>query len=246
MAKPNRFPDSAPNPMSCFTCQSRKQAEWCVLCDDEIALLDQVKVPKTYRPGQIIFAQGDPCKAIYCVESGTIALRKMDADGNSVLVRLAHAGQTLGYRSYFGQKEYEASAEVLEPGTVCHIEASALRGLLEQNPSLGLRFLEHMAQDLAHAEETILHNVSLPVRIRLVHLLLTLKDRFGNVDGEGNIIISLPMRRRDIAALLGTRPETLARTIHALETDEIARFSGRQVMIPDLDNLLDEIEPLGI
>ena len=246
MAKPNHIPDRVSNPLSCFTCQSRNRSEWCMLSDDDVALLDGAKVTKTYRPGQIIFAQGDLCKGIYCIESGVIALRKTDAGGNSVLVRLAHSGQALGYRAYFAREEYAASAEALKPSTVCFIKASVLSGLLKHNPTLGLKFLEHLAQDLANAEETVLRNVSLPVRIRLAHLLLTLKDRYGSVNDEGNIVISLPMKRQDVAALLGARPETLARTIHALETDKVASFSARQVMIPDLDNLLDEIDPAGI
>ncbi len=46
----------------------------------------------------------------------------------------------------------------------------------------------------------------------------------------------------EFASLLGTRPETIARTIRTLEQDQVASFSGRRVMISDLDNLLDEID----
>lgn len=213
MAKTHAFPGHAPNPLSCFTCQSRSRSEWCVLSDEDLDLLDQAKVTKTYRPGQIIIAQGDPCRGIYCIGSGTVALRKTDA-------------------------------EALEPCTICFIETPSLCRLLDHNPTLGFKFLEHLAHDLANAEETILQNVSLPVRTRLAHLLLTLKDRYGSVDDAGTLVISLPMRRQDIADLLGTRAETIARTIRTLEQDQVASFSGRRVMIPDLDNLLDEIDPV--
>jgi hypothetical protein len=43
--------------------------------------------------------------------------------------------------------------------------------------------------------------------------------------------------------MLGSRTETIARIIQAFEKDDVARFSGRNVVIPDLDLLLDEIEP---
>jgi CRP/FNR family transcriptional regulator len=115
--------------------------------------------------------------------------------------------------------------------------------MLSHNPTLGLNFLTHLAEDLDSAEESILQNSSLSVRTRLVHLLLTLKDRFAGVTEDGTIELSLPLARQDLAALLGTRPETIARTIHALESDSVAMFSGRTVRIPDLDMLLNEIEP---
>jgi CRP/FNR family transcriptional regulator len=69
-----------------------------------------------------------------------------------------------------------------------------------------------------------------------------LKERFGTAGDDGSIVMELPLARQDIAALLGARPETVTRTLHALEVDGVARFSGRTAVIPDLDLLLDEVE----
>ncbi len=54
--------------------------------------------------------------------------------------------------------------------------------------------------------------------------------------------LDLPISRQDIASIIGTRPETVARTIRGLGGDGVARFSGRPVTIHDLDALLDEVE----
>jgi len=50
-----------------------------------------------------------------------------------------------------------------------------------------------------------------------VILLLALKDRFATVNDEGDMTIELPLSRQDLAAMIGTRPETIARSIRALE-----------------------------
>jgi CRP/FNR family transcriptional regulator, anaerobic regulatory protein len=242
MAKSERVTRIPPN-LSCFTCQSRERSEWCALKNDDLELLNRSKITVNYRPGQNVFVQGNPCNGIYCIEEGTIAIRRVDAQGNSILIRLAHAGQTLGYRDFFGGQGHTGSAEALAPSRVCHVDGHALRDMLGHNPTLGLNFLTHLAEDLDSAEESILQNSALSVRTRLVHLLLTLKDRFAGVTDDGTIELSLPLARQDLAALLGTRPETIARTIHALESDSVATFTGRIVRIPDLDMLLNEIEP---
>ena len=231
--------------LSCFTCQNRDKDEWCALSLDDMSLLDKAKVTHTYEAGQVIYAQGDSCRGIYDVEGGTVAIRRTDSEGNSILVRLAHSGQTLGYRDYFGGREYTSSAEALRPTRVCHIASTAIRELLEHNPSLGLRFLERIAGDLETAEESLLQRSTLPIRTRLAHLLLTLKFRYGVAADDGTIQIKLPMQRQDMAALLGTRPETLARAFQSLRGDGVLLSSGRTVVIPDLDSLLDEIEPMG-
>lgn len=227
---------------SCFTCQSRDRSEWCQLEGADLRLLNQVKVTNVYQPGQVIFYQGNPCLGIYCVESGTVALRKNDAAGNSVIVRLVHAGDTLGYRAFFAGDSYRASADALVPSRVCFIDKNAVRTLLDHNPNVGMAFLRHMAKDLEDAEEAKLHAAALPVRARLAHLLLVLKDRFGSVLQDGTLRIELPLSRQDIAAMIGTRPETVARAVKSLEDDGVARFKGRAVLVEDLDALMDELE----
>ncbi|MBZ0271701.1 Crp/Fnr family transcriptional regulator [bacterium] len=228
--------------ISCFTCQGRARSEWCNLSDEDLAILDRHKMANTYKAGQIIFYQGNPCLGIYCVESGTIAIRKSDHQGNSALVRMAHGGQTLGYRAYFSGGPYTASAEALDSAHVCFIEKEGVSKLLARNPNLGLQFLSRMAEDLREAEDARLQFTVLSVRARIAHLLLTLKERYGSADDDGNIVIELPMGRRDIADMVGTRPETVARNIQSLHRDGVAFFHGREVIVPDLDALLDEIE----
>lgn len=235
-------PASAPT--TCFACQNRDRTEWCVLAEDDLALIDRIKATRTYQPGQIIYTQGDPARGIFCIESGTVAIRKMDAEGGSKILRLAHAGQTLGYADYFGSKGYNGSAEALDTCTVCHVDSVSLRTLLDHNPGLGLRFLTHVAQDLKDAEDSSMQQALYTVRIRLAHLLLTLKDRYATVNDDGTLVLTLPMTRQDIAALLGARPETIYRTIQQMESDKVATFTGHNVIIPDLDVLLDEIEAI--
>jgi len=187
--KPNTGTHRAAVLLSCFTCQNRDKDEWCALSLDDMTLLDKAKSTLEFQPGEVVHAQGGQCRGIYDIESGTVAIRRTDADGNSILVRLAHSGQTLGYRDYFGGSEYTSSAEALRPVRVCHIESGAIGELMQHDPALGLRFLERIASDLERAEGSLLQRPTLPIRTRLAHLLLTLKFRYGTVDEEGTIVI---------------------------------------------------------
>ena len=227
---------------SCHSCASRNSSEWCGLDGVGVNQLDRVKVCTTYQAGQQIFHQGHPCPGIYCIEAGTVALRKSDEAGNMVVTRLAHPGDTLGYRSFFAGSAYTASAEALTMTRVCFIDRGALRDLLAANPEVTYAFLKHLAHDLEEADTARLHAASRSVRARVAHLLLMLRERFGEGHDDGTLSIELPMSRQDMAAMLGTRPETVARTLRALEDAGVARFEGRKVVVPDLDLLLDEMD----
>lgn len=226
----------------CMFCQYRDRSEWCVLDEQDLKLLDSAKVTREYLPGEIIYHEGDSCDGIHCVHSGMVGVRKSDAEGNSILLRLVYPGDTLGYRSFLGGGAHRSSAEVLKPSTICFIRRHVVRALLDRNPALGIQFLRHATKDLAEAEDKILHNATLSVRARFFHLLLVLKERYGTHDEDGSLRVELPLSRQDMAAMIGIRPESMSRTIRQVEDDGIARFAGRTVHIFDIDSLMQELE----
>jgi CRP-like cAMP-binding protein len=226
----------------CFTCQARARTEWCALSDADLKLIDDSKLDRDHAPGDVLYHQGDPCTGVYCIQSGLVGLRKVGADGSSVLVRLAQPGDTIGYRSFLAGEEHNLSAEVLKPSLVCFIDRAVTRKLLDTKPELGLRFLKRLADDLDAAEDKFLQLTSFDIRARLAHLLLVLKERFAAEEKDGALKLELPLSRQDMAAMIGVRPETMSRAISKFEDDGIAFFSGRTVQVPDISVLFDEID----
>jgi CRP/FNR family transcriptional regulator len=229
-------------PANCFACQAREQSEWCALADDDLDVLDRAKTCNIYEPGQVIFYEGNTCLGIHCVEDGTVTLRKSDSQGGSVVVGMLGAGHTLGYLAYFSGGPYNVTAESLTSCRVCFVDKAAVRQILQRNPAVGMAFLRRFAEDLQSSEEERVRALTLPLRARLAHILLVLKDRSAEVDDRGQITIELPLSRRDLAAMLGARPESLSRMIRDFHDAGIARFGTREVIVPDLDLLIDQIE----
>lgn len=226
----------------CFACQARERSEWCSLAAEDLELLDRSKTCNTYEPGQVVFYEGNVCLGIHCIEEGTVTLRKSDAQGGAVVVGMIGAGHTLGYLSYFSGGPYTVTAEALTACRICFVDKAAVRTLLQRNPTVGTAFLRRFATDLQNSEEERVRALTLPLRARLAHILLVLKDRSAEVDDEGTLTIDLPLSRRDLAAMLGARPESLSRMIRDFNDEGIARFGQRQVVVPDLDLLIDQIE----
>lgn len=229
----------------CFTCQARDRAEWCALSDKELKRLNESKNVREYLPGEVLFHQGDSCNGIYCFDAGMVGIRKIDADGNSVLLGLVYPGDTIGYRALLAGTDHLVSAEAIKPTTICFIERSTVTALLNENPALGLQFLRHAAEEVNEAEEKFLQSVTLSVRARFAHLLLILRERYSTSANEEAFSLELPLSRQDLAAMIGVRPETMSRTIRQFEDDGVAHFSGRTVHVPLVANLLDEVEPEG-
>lgn len=227
---------------SCLTCPLRQHNEWRVLKEEEIRLLARNRKRRDYDTGEHIFSVGEPSHGIYCVVSGTVAIRKSDAEGNVVPIRLSYPGDTLGYRGLLLGANRRYSAEALEPSRICFIDKPVVKALLDRNPALGQQFLQRIANDLNDAHDHLMRNATLSNRSKFVHLLLALMNRHGCTANDGSQFMQLPLSRRDLASMIGARHETLSRIISRLEEDGLARFSGRTVHLTQPHSLLQEIQ----
>lgn len=231
-----------PEGPGCSLCHVRQKSDWRDLDEAATGAIERARRRREYGSGEVVFAQGSANDGVYCVSGGTVGIRRLDSNGNSVLLGLAYPGDTIGYRSFLTGSEHRTSAEALGPSVVCHLGAAALSGVLAAQPGLGLRFLERSIGELEYAHDAMFRQATLSNRLKLVHLLLVLVRRHGRAQPGGAHAIDLPVSRRDLASMIGTRHETVSRIIGRLEDAGVAHFSGRQVTIPDVKALAAEID----
>jgi CRP-like cAMP-binding protein len=223
----------------CANCAHRQAAEWSVLKGASVTDMDCARRPRNFLAGEAIYHEGDAATGVYCVSSGLIGIRKVDADGESVLLRLVRPGETFGYRSLLTGTPHGVSAEALKETRICFVPAPAMHRMTAENPALVMAFFHHLAKDMAEAETKVLETVTASCRVRFLRLLVALG---GDADRDAGceVHLELPVSRQDIASLIGVRSETMSRIIRAIEDEGLAHFKGRHVDIPDCRRLADE------
>lgn len=227
-------------PHRCRECPAFNESIWTTLDGQSLETLDTHRTGVRGAAGQVVVDRAAPTLGALCLRSGTAAVWRTDDVGRSALVRLVEPGELAVLPS--AKADPHLRVECTEAMVGCTVEGEALESILTRNPTLARRIIEQQHEIIQSLENRLLHNVTLSVRARLVSVLLELRDKHGAVDDEGNILIRLPMTRQQLAAMVGTRPETLARTLGALTQEGVAVFDGRTVKIPDLDALFDEVE----
>jgi CRP-like cAMP-binding protein len=225
---------------NCMDCPAINTAEWRVLGECALAWMTKGKHMLTCEPGETLYSQGDPGNGVYCIKSGLIGLRRIDINGNSVLIRLSTAGTTVGYRTFLTSETHVNSAEVLTPSVLCYITRPKVEELLKANPLLGERFLQHFFDDAVETENDYVRSLTMGMKSRFLHIILVFYERFGYQDENGNAIVELPVKRGELAELVGVRPESISRLIDQLQTDEVMRFKDRRVQFSDVDEVLQQ------
>ena len=239
MAEQGRRDCAAPQAATCQACPQRPETEWSELGSEDLALLTRARVRRGYAAGQSLFMQGDPNSGLHCLNAGTVALRQLDESGNSVLLGLAYPGDVLGYRSLVSRADHSTSAEALGPCSACKIGRNTAAALIQRRPEIGLAFLRRSSREIQRLHESLVRSALLSNRGRLLQVMISLMEHHGRSTEDGAHAIELPVSRRDLASMIGTRHETLSRVMSRLEKEDLARFSGRHVVIPDLEALVD-------
>ncbi len=223
---------------NCANCPSRQTTEWRDLTGAELALVDQAKQTRMFDPGTTLYDQGDEGGGIHCIQSGLIGLRRLDEDGNSALLRLCSGGTTIGYRAYLTKEAHLNWAEVMTPSIVCFIERSYVTRLLAANLQLGERFLQHAIEDLSEVESDYARSMTRSMKSRFLHVLMVFYEQLGYRDDTGSPTVELPIKRGELAEMIGAQPESISRLIRQVQMEGLLQIDDRRVQIHDMEAVL--------
>ena len=233
-------PKSSQSVTTCLECPFCTETEWDALDAAQHELLEKAKRVEHYNPGDTLFFQGEEGSGVYCIRSGLVGLRRVDSNGNSVLLQLVDEGTTVGYRTFVTREPHSSSAEVLSPSQVCYFSGPQIEKVLAANPRLNEKFLQHFTRDAIEVEDSYVKSMTMGMKSRFLHLMLEFYEHYGYTDQSGEVVMDLPVARGELAELVGVRPESISRLIDKLQSDDVMHFNQRRVRFTDLERIREE------
>ncbi len=220
----------------CASCESRGKSVFCELNKDEIEQFDSEKGCTLYKKGQVVFNAGAYPHGLFCIKEGKIKIFRIGDEGKEQIVRLAKAGDILGYRALLSGDKYASSAEVIEDSKICFLPSSSFLKILEGNGILSMQIMKLLSHDLKNAEHKMIDLAQKPVRERVAEALLYLMQTYGlTKDGQ---TINVVLSREDIANIVGTATETAIRLLSELKNDQVIALNGKRISILDQQLLI--------
>jgi CRP-like cAMP-binding protein len=188
-----------------------------------------------YSKGSRIFREGERSEALFIVSTGCVKLAQTSGSGKEHVLRFLFQGDFFGQSSLLTEKHHYADAEAVEETHICRLARRDLLPLLERNSSMAFQFMLALNERLQEADEWAGAMHLYDVEARLAKLLLHRKE--APPQGSTSSVIRLPAAKKELAAWLGTTPETLSRKLAGLERAGIVTVDRRLVRILDEDGL---------
>lgn len=227
--------------LSCISCESRKKSSLSDIPESVLQELNSTKIVNTYKRGQTIFYEGNKPYGVYCMNSGKVKLSKHAPEGKNLIVRIAQAGDLLGYRSFFTSELYTATAEVLEDASICFLDREKFFDLIKKNSSFSMKIISLMGHDVKCAEDMSRNLAYKSSQERMVEMLLTLKETYGVDKSDDTYKIDILLSREELAGMIGTTTETAVRLLTWLKDKNILSLKGKYITIKDLKSLQELI-----
>jgi CRP/FNR family transcriptional regulator, anaerobic regulatory protein len=210
-------------PCDCIACPVR----YLSVCraDDfrQLAELAQISRIASFSRGETIIAQDEELFFVGNIIQGFVKMTNMTTDGRQQIVGLLHDGDFVG-RIFTSKARfaYEATSDV----RLCMINRAAFERLLSKHPTIFRQLLIDVSRQAEEVQEWLtLFNFRTTMQ-RLVGFIIVLAKREPYPTGRESMtkagrFVDIPMSRRDLAAYLGTTPETLSRNIQQLARSKV-------------------------
>jgi len=234
----------------------RRSVLFGALDEDGLEQLAAIARPVTLEAEHAVFAQGDPAAAFFLLAEGRVKVFKILRDGRTATIRHVGPGETFGESVLF-HDVYPSSTETMDRCRLYRFDTTVFRALLLEQPHLSLSVLGAMARLMLMLNRRV-EELLLPVPARLARYLLELADEqldapvgartsAGPATGapldarpstppvEVPRVVKLPTSKRELAARIGTVPETLSRTFDRFKRANVIRMSGGGELIEILD-----------
>ncbi|MGL4369187.1 MAG: Crp/Fnr family transcriptional regulator [Spirochaetota bacterium] len=171
----------------------------------------------SFARNDFIFHQGDEGLAFYSVAKGFVKLVKFSPDGKEVMVRLAKPHDTFAEVILFENKEYPVTAVAGDDAELFSLHRSAFQELL-LDEDFRNGFFAMLMNRMRYLAERIVYVSAYDVEERFFRFLI---ERYGKKESYE---ISMP--KKDIAAAMGTIPETFSRLMMRLKKRKIITWEG--------------------
>lgn len=194
--------------------------------DEQLQAVANIAIVQSYKKGKTLFWEGDEATGFFIVKSGRVKVFKVANNGKEQILHIFGTEEYFAEVPAFDGGRFPASAAAMENSEVLFIPRSAFFMVLQQHPTLAIAMLGTFARHLRHLTHLVDTLSFQEVPERLINYLLKLSQRQGNVD-----IVELDLPKSQLAALLGTIPETLSRAFYKLSQEGKIEIEGTKIKL---------------
>jgi CRP-like cAMP-binding protein len=202
---------------------------------DEAALqrVADESVEASYRPGGVVFAQGDPGDCLYVVTSGRLKLQVRIRGLDTLMLTTLRAPDTFGELAVIDRGPRSATVVALEPSTLLAVARSTVLALLSDRPEVTEALLRGLGATVRRLTEQAADLALLDLTGRVAKLLVTLGDQqlAPEADQAAGQVLELRLTQTDMAQMVGGTRQSVNQILSGFAARGLIEVRGRTIVL---------------
>ncbi|KMQ68947.1 Crp/Fnr family transcriptional regulator [Chryseobacterium sp. FH2] len=190
---------------------------------------------KNYRKNEAIFTDGTIPTGIFYLKTGKVKKYKVDNDGREQIIYIYNTGEFFGYSAILSNESYGDTTQAIENSVIAFISKEDFLKILDQSVVFSRLLLKSLSHEFSVMANLMTVLSQRTVRERVALSLLILHKKYKSNTNEQNVYIALS--RNDLANMVGTANETLARILHDFRQESLILMDGRKIQLIDFKQL---------
>jgi len=185
-----------------------------------------------YNKDEHVFHEGDYARAFYSVVRGKLKIYRLSADGVEHILEIQEPPDMIAEAAIFDRETYPANCQALENVTLLRIPRQEFVKLLLSSEKVTLAILNSYSKRLRDLVKLVEALSMYDVKARLGRYLLKKA-----VTRDGRLVYEHKTTKKELAAILGTIPETLSRTFNFFKDRGLISEEGKTIVILDVKQM---------
>lgn len=215
---------------NCVSCPVKEMRPFCKLPLPAAQRLHGIKSTAVYPKGAMLFMEGQQPRGVFVLCTGKAKLSTSSRDGKTIITKIADAGDLLGLNATISNVPYEVTAEMMEPGQANFIPREALIIMMGDFPEVALRIAQQLSRNYFAAYEEI-RTLGLTTSPSEKFAKLLLQWSTKGTQDNGSSRIKLALTQGEIAEVIGTTRETVARLFADFKRKRLLQVRGATLVI---------------
>lgn len=197
-------------------------------------------IPRSHPQGRILFHKGEPCRGLYLLVKGKVEIYRSTSDGREHVLHVELPVQPIAELPLFDAGPYPACGRVAEDSELLFLSLDDFQRLYREHPEIADAVIRNLGRRLRHLVRTVERISLLSIPARVASFLLEQAERAGSQHDGG--AFSLPQTQGQMAQLLATTRESVARALSDLRVQGAIRQEGREVELLSVARLEKVVE----
>jgi CRP/FNR family transcriptional regulator, cyclic AMP receptor protein len=216
---------------SCTACTIKGDGRFCDLPDRTLQAFENLRYTTMFPRGAILFAESHEPRGVFLLCRGRIKLSFSSAEGKTIIMRIAEAGEVLGLSATMSGQPYLVTAETIEPCQINFIKRDDFLRFLTGHAEAFFRVDQQLAEKYNYAcRELRSFNMAQSAAEKVAKLLLDWMARAGESE-QPEPHVRLLLTHEEMGQMIATSRETVTRVLMEFRKRHIVRVKGTTLIV---------------